>query len=177
MQVYTHTKRSLPDLRIPEAFVRSAPAVVHFDSLQSMPLSFEWLPPVPTSSVEAREPKLQPDMAAVEAAATWLRSKLQLRLFGFDVVVDKPSGTLLHCLPDSACLDCPCALRVWILHLSSDLACCRNAAAELRACVAGAHVIIDLNYFPSYAGIAEAPGAVREVIREAVGSSVVAQPS
>ena len=95
MQVYTHTKPSIPDLRVSEAFMQSAPAVVHFDSLQSMPLSFDWLPAVPSSSAKRKGTGPQLDMAAVQAAGIWLREHLQLRLFGFDVIVDTASGMLL----------------------------------------------------------------------------------
>ena len=94
-QVYTQTKRSIPDLRVPEALSQSAPAVIHFDSLQTMPLSFDWLPASASFPAETSDTRLQVDTAAVEAAATWLRAKLQLRLFGFDVVVDKVSGAIV----------------------------------------------------------------------------------
>ena len=94
-QVYTHTKRSIPDLRLREAASQSAPAAVHFDSLQSMPLSFDWLPATATSPTETKDCRSRLDMAAVGAAATWLRAELQLRLLGFDVVVDALSGNRL----------------------------------------------------------------------------------
>ncbi len=92
-QVYTHTKRSIPDLGLTEAALHSAPAVIHFDSLQTMPLSFDWLPATTASSTEPTDGSSQLDMAAVDAAVAWLRAELQLRLFGFDIVVDKSSGT------------------------------------------------------------------------------------
>ncbi len=95
-QVYTHTKRSIPDLNLTEPALQSAPAVVYFDSLQTVPLSFDWLPAAPTFPTTVRDSnRPQLDLAAVEAAAIWLRAELQLRLFGFDVVIDTVSGICL----------------------------------------------------------------------------------
>ena len=92
VQVHAAEKRSIPDLRTPAALLQSAPDVVHFDSLHSIPLSFPWLPNSAPSTAGTTAIGPQLDMAAIHAAADWLRDRLQLRLFGFDVVVDSSSG-------------------------------------------------------------------------------------
>ena len=137
-QEYTRTKRSIPDLHFPGAELQAAPAAVHFDSLQTMPLSFDWLPIAAASPTETRDSNPQFDMAAVEAAATWLRAELQLRLFGFDVVVDKSSGNqftasfvallLLYCMPAALHLsNTSAATDMYQLSIACDGRCsCRD---------------------------------------------------
>ena len=109
-QVNTANKRSIPDLRTPAALLQAAPDVVHFDSLHSMPLSFDWMPDSAPSVASTSERAAQLDMTTVHIAANWLRERLQLRLFGFDIVVDTCSGAALTA-SRSACFRGLAALR------------------------------------------------------------------
>ncbi len=132
-QVHTAEKRSIPDIRTPAVSLQSAPDVVHFDSLHSMPLSFPWLPDLAPTTAGAAMKESQLDMTAVHAAADWLRDRLQLRLFGFDIVVDSSSGTalgaarpaFLHCraylltLYNSQCPTEPLSAPAAIVHLNA----------------------------------------------------------
>lgn len=64
------------------------PAVIMFDSLKSLPKHFVkdedsmFCSPTPSQEVERL------DLPLVSAAATWLRQKLKLTIFGFDVVIE-----------------------------------------------------------------------------------------
>jgi hypothetical protein len=88
----------------------------------------------------------QPNMQAVEAIAAFLRSKLGLTLFGFDVVVasNQPSGSITAATVSGSA--------------SSE------AAAQQPQQQQQELVVIDVNYFPNYRGCSNTPALFRQAL-------------
>lgn len=120
-EVHVVRKESFPDLgQLSKDQLDTMPATVSFDSLaSSLPDALRF---------DVQPPKHQLHRQVVESGAHWLRHKLQLRFFGFDVVVDQHTGD---------------------------------------------HVIIDVNYFPSFKEVPEAPAKLRMTILQAISEQAV----
>ena len=197
LQVFWTQRKSTPDLA-PLAAQLAAdadadiPASIGFDSLKSLPTTLPWLrrtqkPQAPAQheqqqaqqaqaeadgvaagsgggSVAGRELMRQPTFEAVAAA---LRQRLGLTLFGFDLVFDRAAGGWvahgLHLMP------LPCAP----MGQQADTAC-QHRHHSLHSCPAGELVIVDVNYFPSFKGIPEAPAALQGALWERYAAHLAA---
>lgn len=93
-------RRSTPDAALLSGAAASLqiPAAITFDSLKSLPSSFVENAPNNTFSSSAEDDLGELDLETVHSAAMWLREKLQLTIFGFDVVVQ--STTRDHVIID-----------------------------------------------------------------------------
>jgi hypothetical protein len=106
---FTARRRSLPPLPT-GALPDDAPDALPFDALASLPHRWHSVDAAhdadadaaaaaATATAAAAAAAAPPlDMAAIHAAAAWLRAATGLRLFGFDVVVDASSGA--HAIVD-----------------------------------------------------------------------------
>jgi hypothetical protein len=103
--LFTARRRSLPPLPASDALPDDAPDALPFDALASLPHRWHGdatacndadASAAAAAAAAAEPPPL--DMAAVHAAAAWLRAATGLRLFGFDVVIDASSGA--HAIVD-----------------------------------------------------------------------------
>lgn len=101
LQVYTHKKKSTPDLSPLSTLLATdpncdIPTSLHFDSLHSLPVTLpKSLQPGGHAELQAEskakaEALLRPQY--LESIAHALREQLKLTLFGFDVVFDVTAG-------------------------------------------------------------------------------------
>jgi hypothetical protein len=96
---------------------------------------------------------------SVQHAAAWLRMQLELRLFGFDVVVHQATGKYLP------------SLQVFVPI------CWRQSVMVLYGrcnlfVLAGDHVVVDVNYFPSFKEVPAAPSKLRIAVLQALSDVV-----
>jgi inositol-1,3,4-trisphosphate 5/6-kinase len=91
------------------------------------------------------------DMELVEAAAHWLRQRLGLTIFGFDVVVSSAHFLFRYCFNKLALYFEPqlLKLRAFFVNQNSSSLLLFKLHVQIQE-NSGDHVIVDLNYLPSF---------------------------
>lgn len=88
-QIFHSIRESTPDAAMLAGAAGDlhVPAAIGFDSLRSLPVNFIDDRQSKFLSSFSQDDPPEPDLELVHSAATWLREKLKLTIFGFDVVV------------------------------------------------------------------------------------------
>jgi hypothetical protein len=168
LQVFVTARASIPDVYISPDLPPQQQLLL-FDSLASLPTQ---LPPhmtqqhCSTTSIQecakssaqqaagphAQQQQQQPDMQAIEAIAAFLRSRLGLTLFGFDVVLASSTATC----SSGATISCSSSAQQAAEAQQQQPMPQQQQQQEL--------VVIDINYFPNYRGGSNTPALFREAL-------------